>query len=241
MDRTEPHVAPTATPVSPRGRPGPAMPACIAAILGVVRVLLGYGKHLDRTLPDRVSHPRFPALAAGFGTHDLSRILAHVQRGILRAMMLQRFLLARAAQGREIEPAPPPVRAEQEDIAALEIKLRAPSKPRRSDRWTRKIVSDDPMHFAMPTLQELESQVRRRSVGRTISDICMDLGIDAIACDGAFWQDLYRVLITFGGKHEDIFNTQERRRKAFLREPIGSRKLGKTIGAIAPRMQFGNS
>ena len=87
------------------------MPTCIAAILSVVRTLLGYGKHLDQTIPNRTDHPRFPTLAAGFGTHDVRRILAHMQRGILRAMMLQRFLLARASQGRDIEPTEPPVPA----------------------------------------------------------------------------------------------------------------------------------
>ncbi|MEI7712421.1 MAG: hypothetical protein WCI94_13370 [Rhodospirillales bacterium] len=64
------------------------MPTFIGTILGVVRVLLGYGKRLDVVLPERVDHPRFPTLAAGFGTHDLRRILGHVRRGILRAMIL---------------------------------------------------------------------------------------------------------------------------------------------------------
>ena len=42
------------------------------------------------------------------------------------------------------------------------------------------------MHFAIPALKELEAQVRRRSVGRTITDICMDLGVTASACEGGF-------------------------------------------------------
>ena len=105
MDRTAPHSAHTDDPASNQeDRSGPAMPACIAAILSMVRSLLGYGKHLDATLPEHAENPRFPVLAAGFGTHDLRRILAHVQRGILRAMMLQKYLLARAAQGRDIAP-----------------------------------------------------------------------------------------------------------------------------------------
>ncbi len=126
MDRTAPHSARTDAPHPPKGRAAKAVPTCIAAILSAVRVLLGYGKHLDQTLPEQAAHPRFPTLAAGFGTHDIRRILAHVQRGILRAMMLQRYLLARAAQGRDIEPTAPAGPADPENIEALDIKLRAP-------------------------------------------------------------------------------------------------------------------
>ena len=181
-------------------------------------MLLGYGKHLDVTLPDRASDPSFPALAAGFGTHDLRRILGHVQRGILRAMMLQRFLLARAAQGRDIEPVPPPVPAEPEDIEALEIKLRAPVQPREKQTRAPRIDPDDPLHFRMPTLKELEAQVRRRSVGRTIAEICMDLGVAAMTCDGGFWIEIYRTMTNFGGSFERTFAVQERRRAAFEKE-----------------------
>ncbi|MEI7710188.1 MAG: hypothetical protein WCI94_02060 [Rhodospirillales bacterium] len=194
------------------------MPTCIAAILGVVRTLLGYGKHLDATLPDRADHPRFPVLAAGFGTHDMRRILNHVQRGILRAMMLQRFLLARAAQGRDIEPTPQPEPAEQADIEALEIKLRPPAQPREKSKRRPHIDPDSPAHFYMPTLKELEAQVRRRSVGRTIAEICLDLGIGPTTCDGGFWLELYRTLAHFGGNFEHVFTTQERRKTAFEKE-----------------------
>ena len=218
MDNTAPHSASTEPPASPQeSRRGTAMPTCIAAILSVVRTLLGYGKHLDQTLPEQAAHPRFPTLAVGFGTHDIRRILAHVQRGLLRAMMLERFLLARAAQGRDIEPTPPPVRAEPEDIEALEIKLPPPSKPRTAPRAPR-IDPNDPLHFSMPTLQELESQIRRRSVGRTIAEICMDLGITPSTCEGGFWNAIYQAMTDFGGKFEDYFAVKEHRRETFQKE-----------------------
>jgi hypothetical protein len=216
MDQTAPHSASTEPPASPQeNRPGTAMPTCIAAILGVVRILLGYGKHLDQTLLDETAHPGFPALAVGFGTHDLRRILAHVQRGILRAMMLQQYLLARAAQGRDIEPTQPPAPAEPADIEAMEIKLR---QPRKTPRRAPSTDPDDPLNFSMPTLKELESQVRRRSVGRTIAEICMDLGVTPGSCEGAFWHEFYQTLTHFGGKFEDFFEVQERRREAFKKE-----------------------
>ena len=223
MDRTAPHSARTDAPASNQeDRSGSAMPACIAAILAMVRSLLGYGKHLDATLPEHAEDPRFPALAAGFGTHDLRRILAHVQRGILRAMMLQKYLLARAAQGRDIAPIERPSPAEPADIEAMEMKLPMPGKTPAPARFksfrTRRIHPDDPLHFAMPTLKELESQVRRRSIGRTIAEICKDLGVTPSSCEGAFWHEFFLTLTDFGGDFEDFFGTQERRKKTFEKE-----------------------
>jgi len=211
-----PHPARTEAPPLPKGdRSSKAVPMYVTAILDIVRVLLGYGKHLDVTLPEQAEHPRFPTLAAGFGTHDLRRILNHVQRGILRAMMLQRFLLARAVQGRDIEPIAPPAPAEPQDIEALEIKLRT---PRETQRRAPRIDPDDPLHFRMPTLKELEAQVRRRSVGRTIAEICLDLGVAPIVSEGGFWNEIYKTLLHFGGSSENFFAVQISRRKAFEKE-----------------------
>jgi len=186
---------------------------CIAFLLDVVRVLLGYGRKLDDTIPTQAGHPRFPILAAGFGTHDVGRILAHVQRGILRAMMLQKYLLARAAQNRDIEPARQAERAEPAAIEALDLKLGVPDRVR--SKRARKIDPDAAVHFAMPTLQELESQVRRRAVGRTIAEICLDLGVTAGLCHGATWSDILQSLMHFGADLAKFFATQQRRRQSF--------------------------
>ena len=195
----------------------PVLP-CIAALLHIVRVLLGYGKKLDETIPQHATHPRFPTLAAGFGTHDIRRILGHIQRGILRAMMLERYLLARAAQGRDIDPVEPPGPAEPAEIEALELKLRTPSQPRAASHRPPVADPDDPMHFAIPSLQELESQVRRRSVGRTIAEICMDLGVTASFCDGETWSEILEALMHFGADVEEFFDVQKRRRETFQQE-----------------------
>ncbi|MEI7711926.1 MAG: hypothetical protein WCI94_10865 [Rhodospirillales bacterium] len=218
MDQTAPHSARTEHLAPSQGEVGTAMPTCIAAILGVVRMLLGYAKHLDLVLPERVEHPHFACIAYGFGTHDLRRILGHVHRGILRAMMLERYLLARAAQGRDIEPTQPPGPAEPEDIAALDMKLRAPARPHNKTPRASRVDPDDPMRFSMPTLKELEAQVRSRPIGRTIAEICMDLGIAANMCDGAMWTELYAAMVHFGGNFAEFFGVQERRRKAFKKE-----------------------
>ena len=206
MDQPAPHTKPTAAP------------GHVAAFLNLVRILLGYARRLDAALPAQAAHPRFPTLAAGFGTHDIRRIVAHIHRGILRAMMLERFLLARAAQGRDIEPTPLREPAEPADIEALEIKLRAPSQPSPTPRRRSVAERDDAVHFVMPTLTDLEAQIRRRSIGRTIADICMDLGISPSICDGAFWHEIFQALWHFGGDFEHFSGVQARRREAFQKE-----------------------
>ena len=87
------------------------MPPCIAALLHTVRVLLGYGRHLAETATQRSAGTDFNAIAVCFGTGRLYAILAHLQRGILRATALQNVLLARAARGRDIRFAAPRERA----------------------------------------------------------------------------------------------------------------------------------
>ena len=71
------------------------MPEYIAAVLHAVDILIGYGRHLLATVRHRAAAPTFPTIAACFGTANLSTILAHLDRGILRAAALERFLRAR--------------------------------------------------------------------------------------------------------------------------------------------------
>ena len=76
------------------------MPARIAALLHTVRIMLGFGRQLEATAKQRSGSSDFNAIAACFGTGRLSAILAHLQRGVLRATALENVLLARAARGR---------------------------------------------------------------------------------------------------------------------------------------------
>ena len=74
------------------------------------------------------------------------------------------------------------------------------------------------MHFSIPTLKELEAQVRSRSVGRTIVEICLDLGITPTFCEGKTWDEILQAIVHFGGNFAVYFETQQRRQKAFLKE-----------------------
>jgi len=100
IESDAPNTAGPASPPDPtQDRPATTAPGNIAFLLHGVSILLGYGGHLLATIRHRAAAPTFPTIAAAFGTAHLPTILAHLNRGILRAAALERFLLARAATG----------------------------------------------------------------------------------------------------------------------------------------------
>ncbi len=198
------------------------MPEYIAFLLHVLGILLGYGRHLRATVRQRATTPTFATIAACFGTANLSTILAHLNRGILRATALERVLLARAATGPDINiptprtgttETPPAPTAPQSDPSA-EPSLKRKAAPRPS----RLTGSDDPELF-MPTLEDLERQVRRRSLGRTFVDICQDLGVVPGFCTGAFWNQIFDIIQCLGGSVATLMKEKTRRGEAFARHP----------------------
>jgi hypothetical protein len=207
------------------------MPEYIAVVLQGVRILLGYGRHLLATVRHRAAAPTFPATAACFGTANLSTIQAHLNRGILRAMALERFLLARAATGRDIaivtrrtrtdEPPPAPTDTQPEQLTEQ------PAKPKAAPRPSPPPGRDDPEIF-MPSLQDLDRQVRRRAIGRTIAEICNDLAVVPGFCTPAFWNHMFEVMHYFGGDGVvTVMREKARRVQAFIQEQ--DRKLGSTL------------
>ena len=219
MDTTHP----ASPPDPPQDQPGKTapVPEYIAAILHGVRILLGYGRHLLDTVHRRAAAPTFPTIAAAFGTANLATILAHLNRGILRADALERFLLARAATGRDISiPTPRTRTAEPPPAAAApqtEQPTDQPAKPKAAKRPTPPPGWDDPELF-MPTQQDLDRQVRRRSIGRTIGEICGDLAVVPGLCTPAFWNGLFEVMHYFGGSVANVMREKTRREQAFIQE-----------------------
>ena len=214
------------------------MPARIAALLHTVRILLGYGRHLAETATQRSASTDFNAVAACFGTGRLDAILAHLQRGILRAMALEHVLLARAARGRDIGFVAPRVRDRghrprqpirwpsrpRQPINRPTRPLRRPSQPAEAPaartpaaRPSRPAGWNDPELF-MPTLEELEAQVRRRPIGRTLVDICLDLAVVPGFCAGPFWNELFDSIRMHGGSVGTLMQEKLRREKAFGKE-----------------------
>src|SRR5580692_10276168 len=153
--------------VPARTMPARTMPARIAALLHTVRIMLGFGRNLAETAKQRSTSHDFNAIAACFGTGRLFAIMAHLQRGILRATALENVLLERAARGRDIGlGAPRKLAAAAPAVPAdppVEQSVEAPVV-RKEPRPTRPVGWNDPELF-MPTLEEMEAQARRRPYG----------------------------------------------------------------------------
>jgi hypothetical protein len=220
---------PASPPDPPQDHPGNPVPEYIGALLHAVGILLGYGRHLLATVHRRAAAPTFPIIAACFGTANLSTIQAHLNRGILRAIALERFLLARAATGRDVEIVTRRTRTAETSPAPAdpqpELPVDQPAKPTRAPRPSPPPGCDDPELF-MPTLEELERQVRRRSLGRTYVDICSDLAVVPSFCTPAFWSDMFQVIHYLSGSIETVMREKFRREQAFAKEQ--DRKLDST-------------
>ena len=221
---------PASPPDPPQDRPGDPMPEYIAVFLHAVSILLGYGRHLLATVHHRAAAPTFPTIAAGFGTANLSTILAHLNRGLLRAAALERFLLARAATGRDISLPPPRTRTDQHPPASADVQAEPPAdqpaRPKARPRPSLPPGWDDPELF-MPTPEDLDRQVRRRAIGRTFVEICNDLAVVPGLCAPAFWSDMFQVIHYFGGSVATLMREKAHREQAFIQEQ--DKKLGSTL------------
>jgi hypothetical protein len=221
----------TASTAPTQTKPRP-IPGRIGGVLAVVAGLIAHARRFAATATTRVDVPEFATAAAVFGTYDLPTILHRMQRGVLRALALRDYLLARAARGHnlrfawpsyvELQPhhRPPakPAPAPRPDPAPLQPRSPdpAPLRPRRPDPAL--LGPDDPDASRLPTPEELAAEVRRRPVGRTIAYICMDLGLVPGFCDGAFWNQVYNILRRYGGSLGAMYRVRERRAESFQRE-----------------------
>jgi hypothetical protein len=70
----------------------------------------------------------------------------------------------------------------------------------------------------MPTLEDLERQARRRPIGLTIVDICLDLAVVPGFCHSAFWNELFEIITYLGGNVGKLMQEKSRRRQAFDKE-----------------------
>ena len=208
---------PASPPDPPSDHPGETVPEHIVYLLHAARMLFGYGRHLLETIQHRATAPAFAAIFACFGTAKLATIIAHLNRGILRAAALERMLLARAATSRDIPFAEPRDRPRAEPKAQpkpTDPKAEPPAEPKPEPRPT----GGNPPEFVMPTQQEIDRQVRRRPVGRTIAEICLDLGVMPGFCKPEFWNGLFQLITYFGSSVTPLMREKARREQAFIRE-----------------------
>ena len=90
----------------------------------------------------------------------------------------------RAGTDPPADPAEPAGRSAAEPPPEPPVTRKTPARPSRPPGW------NDPELF-MPTLEELEAQARRRPIGRTLVDICLDLAVVPGFCTGRFWHALF--------------------------------------------------
>ena len=227
----------------PEDRPSSPTPTRIAEILAVVSILTTYGCHLGQTLEQRAVARGFATIAGFFGTVAFDTILAHIYRGLMRAIALERMLRARAARGLDLpilaprapSPRQPPAQAapdlaqpaapapsaqptEDPDAAALQAEtqaaaLQAPARP------TRRIAATEPLTLdTLPSMEAIDAQVRRSPIGRTIAAICRDLGIAPALCDGTFWNRLFDAIRLYRGSCSGLVLEVTRREQRFNAE-----------------------
>ena len=198
---------------------GPAkpVPERIAAVLSVVAILTEYGRHLADTIEHRAIWRGFATIAQFFGTAAMPVILAHIRRGIMRAVALEHMLLRRAARGRDLailarrvharraaEPTAPPAEPAT-TAAAAPPPAEAPPAQQPASRPARRTGPEEPLTLdTLPSMAQLEAEVRRRPIGRTIVDICRDLGISPSLCDGPFWNRVFMAIHCYRGSLGNI-------------------------------------
>jgi hypothetical protein len=85
----------------------------------------------------------------------------------------------------------------------------------------------------MPTLEDLERQVRRRTVGRTIEDICRDLAVVPEFCTSGVWDRLFELMHYFGGNVVTVMRENTKREQAFIKEQ--DRKIDSTWDWLQPK------
>ena len=153
MSAERPAVEPTPTPGPQnqgKNRCGP--------LITLVRRIIDHGRDLIAALQRQNTPTPSTPLARRFGSFDLALIIARITRGLLLATALESRLL-RAPPARPRPPRPP----------SQSARPRAPQPQAQPD-------SD--LLANMPSAEAIAAQIRHRSAGAVIVDICRDLGID---------------------------------------------------------------
>ena len=204
------------------------VPQNIADVLTLLHILLAYGRHLAATLEHRAAASGFSVIAQFFGTARVPAILARLSRGLLRLQALELVLLARAARGRDLVFLQPRRRAAHEAQPALPQPPASQTEPQspRPAPFRRPETDAAPDPANLPTLEQLQAEIRRRPVGRTIADICRDLGVSPSLCEGSFWNALFEAITWYRGNLPKLVKDFRRREAAFEPELDSDPNLG---------------
>ena len=204
------------------------MPPHIAYVLTLLHVLLVYGRHLALTLELRAAAGRFAVIAQFFGTARVAVIRARLARGLLRIQALQRVLLARARRGRDLvwlKPLQPRRRAPR-PVQPLAVDSQGETPPPRPAPVRRPDRDAVPDLDNLPTLAQLEAEIRRRGIGGALADICRDFGVGPSLCERAFFSVLFDSIHWYRGNVARLAGDFHSRKKAFEPEWDRDFRLG---------------
>ena len=218
-------IAGLASPPAPaKERRGDPLPPRIGHLFQLLHILLDVGFHLSETLEHRAAARGFATIGQFFGTARTPEILARIMRGVLRLVALQRVLLERASCGRDLpEFKPPGERAEPRPPGEPAVQPETKEKKRRGPRPNPNAVPD---LDDLPSLEEFEAEVRRRPIGRTLADICRDLGVSPAFCTREMWNALFFAIHHNHGNVGKLYLDFCRRREAFIPEWNADMHLG---------------
>jgi hypothetical protein len=160
---------------------GADAPSRTGRLLGLVRILIDYGRQLAGTLQQRTSATNLGDITRNFGTIDIGEILASITRGLLRAAALETRLASRLAR---------------EPTAPAAPRGPSPRQPRAARPVDPTAGAADTGPIRLPTPEDIAAQDRRRPIGAVIADICRDLGIMP---SNLLWRELPLAIIANGG------------------------------------------
>jgi hypothetical protein len=186
---------------------------CTVRLLGVVRRLIDYGRHLADTLQQNPATYEPDAYQHKFGTTDLALILRRIARGILIAVALEAKLLTRVDRP---QPAPAPSGDPAPGARRHPRPKRAP-RPRPAP-W--RDAADAALLDRLPTAEEIAARMRHRAIGAVILDIFRDLGI--LPADPPWlWRDMTPDVIVTGGNPAGLFREIGDRHQKWMDETFG--------------------
>ena len=207
----------TARPTKP---PPPTGDGATARVLGVVRALIAFGRHLTEALRLRDPSDDPEPVIRHFGVPTIAQIVARVARGLQMALALEARLMKR----RDI-PFP--------------LRIPMPAAPRTrtggTPGATRVRKAADADLDPLPSVEEIAALVRKRPVGEVIVDICIDFGI---ATDHPLWADVRKAIFETGGSFTRLIMDLCHRSGAIFDEKYGPFDLSKP-GYWAPAMAVG--
>jgi len=135
--------------------------------------------------------PQIVLILLGYGRRLVPSVHARIERGIRRLLALDAYLCQRAKRGRDI----PFVEPRAHIVPAANPQPQKAPAPTKAPRARSRLYN----------MEELEAEVRRGPVGRTIARICPDLGVVPASYIGEMGNALLQVLEYYGGSLSKLF------------------------------------